>query len=68
DENNKKFVFYNTALAGEEYELLHSDVKGELRNPNWERLLSKRNTSIFNFDQMNSDDHWGGRARDEFNK
>lgn len=68
DENNKKFVFYNTALAGEEYELLHSDVKGELRNPNWERLLSKRNTSIYNFDQMNSDDHWGGRARDEFNK
>lgn len=67
-ENNRKFVFYNPNLAGEEYQLLHSDVTGELRFPNWERFLNNRNNSMYNFDQRNSDDHWGGRAIEEYNK
>jgi len=68
DETNRKFIFYNPTIAGEDYELLHSDATGELRNPNWERLLNKRNNTIGNPDQLNSDDQWGGRAKDEYNK
>jgi len=68
DETNRKFVFYNPSIAGEEYELLHADVTGELRNPSWERQLNKRNNTLYNPDQMNSDDQWGGRAKDEYNK
>ncbi len=68
NERNKRFVFYNPALVGEEFELLHSELTGEIKNPNWERLLHRRNHTIYDFDQMNSDDHWGSRARDEFRK
>jgi len=68
NENNKKFIFYNPNIAGKEYELLHSDLTGEIKTPNWERMLSKRNNTLYNQDLMNSDDTWGSRAKDEYNK
>jgi len=68
DENNKKFIFYNPNIAGDEYELLHSDLTGEVKTPNWERVLSKRNNALYNHDVMNSDDSWGSRAQEEYNR
>ncbi len=68
DENNKKFIFYNPNIAGKEYELLHSNLTGEVRTPNWERVLSKRNNSLYDQDAMNADDAWGSRAGEEFNR
>lgn len=68
DENNKKFIFYNSNIAGKEYELLHSDLTGELKTPNWERVLSKRNNALYNQDDMNSDASWGSRALEEYNR
>lgn len=67
-QRNRKFVFYNQSLVGENFELLHSNVIGELQTPNWERYLSKRNNSLYNFDNTESDDQWGSRAREEFDK
>jgi GWxTD domain-containing protein len=67
-QRNRKFVFYNQSLVGENYELLHSNVIGELQTPNWERYLSKRNNSLYDFDLESSDDQWGSRAREEFDK
>ncbi|MFO7878737.1 MAG: GWxTD domain-containing protein [Bacteroidota bacterium] len=66
DQRNKKFVFYNPNLAGDDYELLHSNVRGELQTPNWERFLSKRNNDLYNQDIMQSDDQWGSRAREYY--
>ncbi len=68
DENNKKFIFYNPNIAGKEYELLHSDLTGEIKTPNWERVLSKRNNALYNHDDMNSDETWGSRALEEYNR
>jgi GWxTD domain-containing protein len=68
NENNKKFIFYNPHIAGKEYELLHSDLTGEIKTPNWERLLNKRNTTLYNHDLKESDDIWGGRAKEEYKK
>ncbi len=68
DENNKKFIFYNPNIAGKEYELLHSDLTGEIKTPNWERVLSKRNNALYDHDVLNSDDSWGSRAREEYNR
>ncbi len=68
NENNKKFIFYNPHIAGKEYELLHSDLTGEIKTPNWERLLNKRNTTLYNQDLMESDETWGSRAKDEYRK
>lgn len=68
NENNKKFIFYNPNIAGKEYELLHSDLTGEIKTPNWERLLNKRNNTLYNQDLKNSDSSWGSRALEEYNK
>jgi GWxTD domain-containing protein len=68
NENNKKFIFYNPNIAGKEYELLHSDLTGEIKTPNWERLLSKRNNTMYNQDLMNSDASYGSRAKEEYDK
>lgn len=38
DVNNQvdvKFVFYNPTLAGDEFQLLHSNARNEIRNPQW---------------------------------
>jgi GWxTD domain-containing protein len=68
NENNKKFIFYNPNIAGKEYELLHSDLTGEIKTPNWERILSKRNNTMYNQDLMNSDATFGSRAKEEYDK
>ncbi len=65
---NVKFVFYNPELAGNDYTLLHSNARGEIQDRNWERRLSKRNNTLYNHDVINSDDQYGGRAIDNFNK
>lgn len=38
-QNNVKFIFYNPDLATNGHELLHSNARGEINNPNWEVLL-----------------------------
>jgi len=35
-QNNARFIFYNPSLATGDFRLLHSTVRGELNNPQWE--------------------------------
>jgi GWxTD domain-containing protein len=61
--NNVRFVFYDTTLLAEDYELLHSDnIPGELRNPQWQLLLEQRNTPMNNVDERSGRNHAGGRV------
>lgn len=39
--NNKRFVFYNPSMVNNSYQLLHSDMIGELKNLNWPSEVSK---------------------------
>ena len=66
--NNRRFVFYNPNLVNRTYRLLHSDMVGELKNPRWPQMLSKRNTVNGNIDDPNSNnvDHWGGNSNDYY--
>jgi GWxTD domain-containing protein len=41
-QKNVKFMFYNPTLAGEDYIILHSNARGEINNPRWERELYRR--------------------------
>ncbi len=66
NQRDKRFVFYNPTLVGNDYILLHSDVRGEIYDKNWERRLSSRNNSMYNFDATESDDQYGSRAREYF--
>lgn len=38
---NRKFVFVNKGIADDCYSLIHSDMKGEFNNPNWQREIMK---------------------------
>lgn len=42
DQTNKKFIFYDRNLSGNDYELLHSNMIGEINNPEWEQALYSR--------------------------
>lgn len=66
--SNKRFIFYNPDLVNNAYRLLHSDMLGELKNPSWQQVLSKRNTTNGNVDDPNSGvkDHFGGDSKDLF--
>lgn len=41
NQRNKKFVFYNPHLAGDEYSLIHSDAQGEFYNSQWQSQLKR---------------------------
>lgn len=66
NESNKKFIFYNPDLVGNDYQLLHSDVKGEIYTKNWEMVLNKRSTPIYNHDQLQGTEHFGNKSNDLF--
>ncbi|PKP20014.1 MAG: hypothetical protein CVU05_10010 [Bacteroidetes bacterium HGW-Bacteroidetes-21] len=68
NQRNKRFVFYNPMIVGNDFQLLHSDAIGELQDKNWERRLHERNNSMYNNDATQSDDQWGSRAGENFNK
>lgn len=44
NQSNKKFIFYNTDLVTNDYQLLHSDMPGEVYEPQWQIVLHKRDT------------------------
>lgn len=64
--NNKRFIFYNTDGTLSTYRLLHSDMIGELKNPNWPYELVRRNTAPGNADNPgeNMIDQWGGKSQE----
>ncbi|MEJ6505989.1 MAG: GWxTD domain-containing protein [Crocinitomicaceae bacterium] len=66
--SNRRFVFYNPDLVNRAYRLLHSDMVGELKNPSWPQVLSKRNTVNGNVDNPNQNniDHWGGNSNEYY--
>lgn len=55
--SNKRFVFYNPDLVGNNYRLLHSDLIGEPQNYRWQYDLIKRNAN-----NANIDDPTGGNS------
>ncbi len=67
---NKRFVFYNPDIVGNNFRLLHSDMLGEIKNYKWPGLLTKRNNSTINVDDPleGGFDHFGGQSRDNYNQ
>lgn len=48
NQGNKRVVFYNPNLVGENYELVHTDIIGEISNPGWNRVLIRNNEEYQN--------------------
>lgn len=65
--SNRRFVFYNPTNLNKNYELLHSDMLGELQNRRWQYALNKRNTPDSNLDENTlAPNHFGGNSRRYF--
>lgn len=58
-QTNVKFVFYNPEGPTNEYDLIHSDKIGEIRDPAWQQKLMKGRHGIENFDVKKPDNFWG---------
>jgi len=59
-QNNIKFIFYNTDLSSNEFQLLHSNAVGEPNDYQWRLHLRKRDSGFESIDDMgNPIDDWG---------
>jgi GWxTD domain-containing protein len=63
--SDKRFVFYLPDRVTGCYELLHSEVPGEIKNPNWNQLLHATNTPLNNV-QDNSTPIGHGQQVEDF--
>ncbi len=64
-----KFVFYNPNIVGEDYQLLHSNMTGELNNQYWQRDLTRRNSNTpLRLDDYNGERQYGNRAHELYNR
>ncbi len=66
-QGNRKFIFYNVDRVSNSYELLHSDVFGEINEPEWEKILRNRRESPGGHDSKTADPAWGDHSRDYWN-
>lgn len=64
--NNKRFVFYMPDLVTNDYELLHSEVPGEIHNERWNVIVHSRNTPMNNLDIYKSNSASGVWMEDEY--
>ncbi len=65
--SNKKFVFLNTAISDNCYKLIHSDVRGELKDDRWKFKIVKRSQQSGNFDNTEPGKTYGSNIDDNFN-
>jgi hypothetical protein len=63
---NRKFVFFNPNLVGNDYRLLHSDMNGEVMNNNWSMDLHKRNSQSLDYDVEKRRQYIGNQSQDSF--
>jgi GWxTD domain-containing protein len=66
DQSNVKFIFYNTDLVTNDFQLLHSDKRGELQDPYWKMRVTLRKFPIFNLDEREPGSLFGGNPKDDW--
>jgi GWxTD domain-containing protein len=66
DQANVKFIFYNTDLVSNDFELLHSDKRGEIQDPFWKIKVTQRKMPLFDFDIREPEDYFGGNPKNDW--
>ena len=62
DMADRKFVFYSTQIASNDFDLLHSDAKGEVININWRVELRRRTETLNDFDKVNPNNNYQNQS------
>ena len=71
NQSNVKFVFYNPDLITNDYQLIHSDARGEIYDARWKfKIYStfKDNNGNSNFDQEDFRDTFGSQVDMLYNR
>ena len=63
---NAMYVFYDPYLTSRDYQLLHTNVRGEKNNERWKLILQSRNNPNSDIDQESGVQHWGGEVDDYY--
>jgi GWxTD domain-containing protein len=66
NQTNRKFVFYSEQLATNDFDLLHSDYRGEINNPNWQVELRSRTELMNDLDKQNPNNNFQNQSRQMF--
>lgn len=66
NQSNRRFVFYNPELASNDFMLLHSDVRGEIFEQQWQVILKRRTESLNDVDKTRSKSSYGSQMEQLF--
>lgn len=66
-QHDKKFVFYTRDIVTNDFQLIHSDAVGELRNYQWQYIVYKRVMYPLNVsDPIHQPNSWGNQSSDYY--
>jgi len=66
-QHDKKFVFYTRDIVTNDFQLIHSDAVGELRNYQWQYIVYKRVMYPENVvDPIHQPNSWGNNSNDYY--
>ena len=65
-QTNKRFVFCNNELAGNNYELIHSEARGERFDARWRLKIMKRTIQSLDLDYEKPDPTYGNGIDENF--
>lgn len=68
EQGNVRFVFYNRDLVTNDYELLHSDARGELKDFQWQTKLQKRQNPSNDPDLQRVNPYWGSKVEEYWDR
>lgn len=66
NQTNRKFVFYSEQIATNDFELLHSDYRGEIFNANWQVELRSRTEIMNDLDKQNPKNNYQNQSQQMF--
>jgi GWxTD domain-containing protein len=65
-QTNKRFVFCDNELAGNNYKLIHSEARGEINDIRWRFKLTKRTSQNANLDEVKPANTYGNAIDENF--
>lgn len=65
-QTNRRFVFYNPDLVSNDFSLIYSNANGEIMDEQWQFKIMRRDSQTNDFDQNNTNRHWGSQIQDNF--
>lgn len=67
-QTNIKFVFVKTIIASNNFDLIHSDARGEVKDPRWQMRINNQKGWAPTIDDLPTDDNFGRKSGMYFNE